>query len=297
MEQSRGILSLSSACGGKGALTSISIFANTPIFEEAAELVRPYVAEGRLRVSLHLNLVEGFPCSEREVVSQLIGDRGSFKNNFISYLNAAYGPNASGLKSQLRREIKAQIERYIAAFPEQKKALCIDTHQHIHAIPMVLQAILEATNEKGCTLASLRNPYEPFSPHLSSLNTALPPVNVLKNILIKLLLTRTGGLVPNGCKTPVFSGLLLSGRMQRLPLRTLRSFEHYSLREGKDLQVLFHPVSVPATQCLDPLNTPFSTACSSKSRDEEARYLASIARQDAALEGPTIALTAPLIMR
>ena len=52
-QQARDILALSSACGGDGALSSVSIFVNSPAFEIAADLARPHVESGALRLALH----------------------------------------------------------------------------------------------------------------------------------------------------------------------------------------------------------------------------------------------------
>ena len=42
VSQARAVLDLSSACDGQGALNSVSIFANSPAFEESAALARRY---------------------------------------------------------------------------------------------------------------------------------------------------------------------------------------------------------------------------------------------------------------
>ena len=49
VEQSKAILELSDACGGHGALSSMSMFANSPAFSECAELVRPFVDAGKIK--------------------------------------------------------------------------------------------------------------------------------------------------------------------------------------------------------------------------------------------------------
>ena len=56
-QQAAEILKLSQVCGGQGALSSVSIFANSPAFEAAAEMARPYVESGKLAMALHLNPV------------------------------------------------------------------------------------------------------------------------------------------------------------------------------------------------------------------------------------------------
>ena len=81
--QAKAILSLSSSCGGSGALNSVSIFANSPAFYEAASLAQPYVRHGVLRVCLHLNLVEGPSVADPKRIPLLVNERGMFDNNFM----------------------------------------------------------------------------------------------------------------------------------------------------------------------------------------------------------------------
>ena len=52
--------------------------------------------------------------------------------------------------------------------------------------------------------------------------------------------------------------------------------EARAAEQGRDLEVLFHPISVPIEQCLDPENLPFAQACASPNRDAEAELIASL---------------------
>ena len=52
--------------------------------------------------------------------------------------------------------------------------------------------------------------------------------------------------------------------------------EARAAEQGRDLEVLFHPISVPVEQCLDPENLPFAQACASPNRDAEAELIASL---------------------
>ena len=89
VEQSKAILELSDACGGHGALSSMSMFANSPAFSECAELVRPFVDAGKIKLGLHLNIVEGHPVSNPDDVPLLVNERGTFSHSFMGYLMAS----------------------------------------------------------------------------------------------------------------------------------------------------------------------------------------------------------------
>lgn len=280
-EQAAHMLALSSACGGKGALKSVSIFANSPAFEEAVKLAAPHVAQGALDMGLHVNLVEGAPCADPATIPLLVGSRNTFCNDFVNLLVLSVGPHRAQLLEQVERECTAQLKRYLAAFPQAQGALRLDSHQHTHAIPLVLDAVLASAHSCNCTLTYLRTPAEPLRPHLASPQTRkhLSPANLAKKVLLGILCRRNRKKLPEGCATSLFCGVLLSGKMEYVTVELAQEFEKLALqraRKGKgdgSVEVLFHPVSVARSQCLDPENEPFAAACASPGRDAEARTL------------------------
>lgn len=284
--QARAILELSDMCGGHGALSSVSIFANSPAFEEAAALAAPFVSKGRLRMALHVNLVEGHPCAPASSIPLLLNDRGTFDNDFVDLLRLSHGRHRKELAQQVQCEIEAQLARYLLAFPHLREHLRIDSHQHPHAIPLVFDALLRATDAQGCTLEHLRAPVEPIEPHRVAERArkaagakdecAIPPVNRVKDALLTYLWRKNAAKVPAGCNTSLFCGVLLSGCMNRVDTPLVHAFAEAATREERDVELLFHPVSVPVAECLDPENEPFANACASASRDAEARRLMKI---------------------
>lgn len=274
LAQARAILALSSACGGAGALQSVSAFSNSPAFEDAAALAAPRVASGALRAGVHVNLVEG-PClSEPAAVPLLVDERGMFKHDFVGLWRASRGPRAEAFRAQVRHECAAQIARFVDAFPEERHRLRADSHQHPHAIPTVFDALLDAVRDCGCTLSQLRMPVEAVGPHARHGGIGrLASANLAKDALLWWLSRANWHKVPAGCATPAFCGVVLSGGMDRLDDATLQALAARAARAGRDLEVLFHPVSVPVKECLDPQNAPFAHACASPGRDAEAHWL------------------------
>lgn len=286
-EQARAILALSSACGGHGALNSVSACANSPAFEEAAALALPTVSCGALRMSIHINLVEGRPCADPSDIPLLIGPRETFRNDFMGLLRLSQGSRRNEAHRQIEQECRAQIERFLRMFPLTKGSLRVDSHQHTHAIPLVLDALLEAVRACGCTLEHLRTPVEPVRPHLTlpPARRSLTAANLAKDALLALLWRANAGKLPKGCATSLFCGILLSGRMEHADARLVRAFEAYARKQAQgrnsphaqrldgDIELLFHPVSVPIPRCLDPENEPFAAACAAPSRMAEARRL------------------------
>lgn len=274
-DQSRAILSLSKATRGHGALNSISIFANSPSFSEAASLAAPFVEGGSLHASVHLNLVEGYPCADPLSLSLLVDSRGAFCHDFVGLLRLSLGRQRQEFHRQVSCELAAQIDRFLSAFPREQQTLRADSHQHTHAIPAVFDALMDALDASNCTLGYLRTPVEPLSPHLSSLESLrrVKPVNLAKDALLSLLWHTNRMKMPQGCATALFCGVVLSGRMEQVDMDLVRSFEKLAHKRGEDLEILFHPISVPRSLCLDPQNEPFARACASPSRDAEARAI------------------------
>ena len=334
--QARAILSLSDVCGGRGALNSVSIFANSPAFEEAARLARPFVLAGRAaerrattslattqpeascraaqrsrtrgrgarrraadsRSGLHLNLVEGPCCADPTTIPLLVDERGMFRNDFVRLLMMSAGPQRRDLAAQTKIECEAQIERFLQLFPEMRDGMRIDSHQHVHAIPLVFDALLAALTARGVRVERMRLPSEPLGPHRRCGTLALSgTANRAKALLLTRLCRRVHARVPDGCATPVFCGVVLSGKMSCATPQLARAFEeeasclaavraardrHPLLPEDAQVEMLFHPVSVPVEECLDPLNAPFASACASPERDEEAQTIRRFACEEPA---------------
>lgn len=286
-EQAHDILALSSACGGKGALGSVSIFANSPAFDAAAALARPFVQTGKLKIGLHLNLVEGYPVAPASDVPLLVNDRGAFRHNFMGLLLESKGVHRRAFAQQVEKECSAQLERFLQAFPAKKTALRADSHQHTHAIPAITNALVRAAEKLGCTFEHLRAPVEPLAPHKaaailrSELEPGKPdpritPDNRAKVVLLNKLWNGRKGGAGLGVPFSLFCGVALSAHMDEMDEELVRAFAQSAAKLGIGAEVLFHPISVPVSQCLDPENTPFAQACASAARDREAKTLVAL---------------------
>ena len=280
-EQARRILALGDACGGMGAISSISIFANSPAFEASAEAARPFVSAGALRIGVHVNLVEGpaaSPLHKRGRKGGLADARGMLALDFVSLLKTSLStlPERRELYREVYDECRAQIALFCSAFPEERGRLRIDSHQHVHMIPLVYDAMMHAAASCGCTVAELRIPFEAALPHLGGAGGIgrLASANGVKDALLGLLSLRARRHVPQGCRVPAFCGVVLSGRMHEADVRLIGRMEDIAARRGRDLEVLLHPVSMRRADCLDPAKTAFADACCAPGRDAEAAFAA-----------------------
>ena len=98
----------------------------------------------------------------------------------------------------------------------------------------------------------------------------------MKDALLALLAPHCREDLEEGSHVADFSGIVLSGRMQKTTLDLIADMEARAAEQGRDLEVLFHPISVPIEQCLDPENLPFAQTCASPNRDAEAKLIASL---------------------
>ena len=124
-QQAEAILELNSSWNSKGTLNSISIFANSPYFIDSCKLIQPFVQRNEIALSLHINLVEGSPCTDADTIPILVNKRGTFKNNFATLLLFSLSPYRKQLYRAIVKECTAQINRYLEVFPEQRAKLSL----------------------------------------------------------------------------------------------------------------------------------------------------------------------------
>lgn len=288
LEQSRRILDCSSACGGRGALTGISLLVNGPDAAACAELLKPYRTS--LLISLHTNLVEGPCCADPSDIPLLVDDRNMFALSYGRMLAGSFGPGSRELERQVALEIGAQLDRFLAFFPELRGRLRIDSHQHFHLIPCVFRALSTAIASRGCTVEFVRIPAEPLTPFLAAPDAIrrVPPINWVKHALLNALWALDKRADPAFAreasgKSAVFCGINLGGHMTLENVQSaLPSFEAYAARHARDLELLFHPGPIDrAEDSLDPELTGFVQAETSPYRWKEHEALQALGQRTA----------------
>lgn len=277
-EQSARILACSSACGGEGALNSLSILVNAPRFAECADLLDE--CEQRLLTSLHFNVVEGICCADPALIPSLVDEQGMFNRGFAGLLLASLGDTRKELRAQLEIEAGAQLDAYLDRFPSARKHLRLDSHQHFHLIPVVWDALLTAARSRECVIEFVRIPAEPIIPFLQTpqMLFKVPPVNWVKHWLLNFLwrfrkkqATREGITQ----RSAVFCGINFSGCMDPDRVQAvLPAFERYAAKRGKTLELLFHPGGYQnPSDALNPALDGFVAFYTSPNRDAEASAL------------------------
>ncbi len=124
-----------------------------PAAAEAVALARRLP---RLRVGLHLNLVDGAPVLPAKTVPELVDRAGRFDENLVrAGCRFFFSPRA-------RRQLAAEIRAQFAAFRATGLALDhVNAHRHMHVHPTVAGLVLRIGCEFG--LRAMRVPDEPFA--------------------------------------------------------------------------------------------------------------------------------------
>lgn len=277
--QSQRILDCSSACGGHGALNSLSIMANSHAFDECADMLEPFM--DRLHVTLHVNVVEGPCCANPSDIPLLVDDDGIFCLSFAQMLSMSWFSNTAkkeALHRQLVCEVGAQLDKFLARWPQMKDHLRIDSHQHFHLIPTLFHAVLEVIQSRGCTLEFMRIPAEPLTPFVQtpSIWFKIPAINWIKHWLLNYLWRLDKKYFPDyQTKSAVFCGINFSGHMT--PDRVFALYPRlldYAQTHHMELEMLFHPGGFddPAL-AMNPRLSGFVAFYTSPLRHEEARSL------------------------
>jgi chitin disaccharide deacetylase len=166
----------------------------------------------RLKVGLHLALVDAKPVLPPSTVPDLVDERGRFRAT-IALAGAAmfFLPH---VRRQMRAEVRAQFEAFRAT------GLTLDhvtAHKHFHLHPSILSAILELAEEFGAP--AVRAPVEPRSvltriegarPGLTA--SALAPLARVQRARLK----RAGVAAPDQVFGLAWSGAMIPSRLAAL---------------------------------------------------------------------------------
>jgi chitin disaccharide deacetylase len=135
-------------------VTSATLMAQGAEFDEAVRLAQSCPS---LSVGCHVVLIGGSPVLPPQEVPSLVSDQagqGGFRDGWGGFASAALGGRL------MAREIEAEATAQIRKLQSAGIAVThVDTHQHVHIFPQVLQPVLQAA--KACGVRAVRNPFEP----------------------------------------------------------------------------------------------------------------------------------------
>ena len=135
-----------------GALSSATLMANGPAFEDAVAIA---LRNPSLGVGCHVVFTDGVPLSLPQSIPSLLGPDGtSFRPSLLAFAAAA---TCGKLRpDDVRTEAIAQIRKLQGAGIA---VTHIDTHKHAHLFPAVIRPLLEAARQTS--VHAVRNPFEP----------------------------------------------------------------------------------------------------------------------------------------
>ena len=181
-----------------GILTAASLMVAAPATEAAVRLA---LTLPKLRVGLHLVLVDGAAVLPRRLIPALVDSSGRFLSSML--FNSICFVASRRVRAQLAAEIRAQFE----AFARTGLALDhVNAHKHFHLHPTILEMVLRIGSEFGNI--AVRVPQEPLwfakrSGAAASTALLLPWLALMRRRL------SAGGMI---CNDQVF-GVACSGRL------------------------------------------------------------------------------------
>jgi predicted glycoside hydrolase/deacetylase ChbG (UPF0249 family) len=135
-----------------GALTSATLMATGPAFDDAVAIVR---ANPTLGVGCHITLVDAIPVAHPQSIPTLIGADGkTLRSSIVDFAQALLRGDVR--EDDIEREALAQIQKLQRAGID---VTHIDTHKHTHIFPAVARPLLHLAERTS--IGAIRNPFEP----------------------------------------------------------------------------------------------------------------------------------------
>ncbi len=255
-------------CIKEGVVNKVSVLPNGEITDFKERLS----AYG-VKLSLHLNLVEGYPLSNQNDVGLLLNEKGCFRYSFIGLLLLSLSSKRKKLQQQLYREIKSQLQFWKQQMGDEG-TISIDSHQHTHMIPLVFHTLMQVILDEGLQVDYLRIPTEPVLPYLTSpdLYFSYPPSGLLKQWLLNFFaVINRREFQKLGIPTPYFMGAVFSGRLNEENVRKiLPKYRKLAEKKGKHIEIGFHPGYMePGETLMEGTQKSFQTFYFSKRRKME----------------------------
>ena len=193
----------------RGILTATSLMVAAPA---AADAVARAKAMPRLRVGLHIVLVEGQPMLPPSAVPDLVDGTGHFRTDM------ARAGAAMFFRPRVRRQLAEEIAAQFDAFRATGLRLDhVNTHKHFHLHPTVASTILKIGKRQG--MRAMRVPLEPRRVLAAAEPGAAPARATVTGPWARWLrhrLTAAGLLTPDRVFGLAWSGAMTTARLKGL---------------------------------------------------------------------------------
>jgi hopanoid biosynthesis associated protein HpnK len=213
-----------------GILTSTTLMANAPAFEDAVQRAR---ANPKLGVGCHLVLAGGPPVAAPQDVPSLVDKNGRMPSSLGGFVaRVSYGAIRA---EDIDRELRAQIGKIRGAGIEPTH---LDTHKHTHAHPRVMEVLAQVAQDLGIT--RVRKPAEYLRDSWKAVcgESGASPKQLAAVAAVRLLSSNFDSISKkHGLRSPdTFLGVAATGLLGPEPLCHLID----TLPEGQT-EIMLHP--------------------------------------------------------
>ncbi len=213
-----------------GILTSATLMANGPAFDDAVERAH---ANPKLGIGCHLVLTGGFSVAPSEEIPSLADAEGRLPRSLGALV--ARVSVGSVRTNEIERELRAQLEKIRRAGIGLSH---VDTHKHTHVHPRVMGAVGRVAQEFGIT--RVRNPIENLGDSWRTARSENAPLvgNMAASLSVKAVGSWFNAIARKyGLRSPEhFLGLAITGRVSAAALCRLID----TLPEGRT-EIMVHP--------------------------------------------------------
>ena len=208
-----------------GVLTSATLMADGPAFDDAVAIARNMPTLG---VGCHVVLVDGTPVSPLHEIPTLLGPNGrTFRASLLDFVRDLYLGHID--EAEIAHEAQAQLQKLQRAGID---VTHLDTHKHTHVFPPVARALVDLVNKSS--VGSMRLPFEPaFSRKISHSTTT----RRLQMALLERLRPEFQLLAANTLTTDGTLGIAATGTLDSDTLHRLLN----ALPDGRLFELVCHP--------------------------------------------------------
>jgi hopanoid biosynthesis associated protein HpnK len=213
-----------------GILTSATLMANGPAFDDAVERAKSCPSLG---IGCHLVLTGGFSVAPRNEIPSLADREGRLPESLAALVTRL--SIGSIRTKEMERELRAQLEKIRLAGI---KLTHVDTHKHTHVHPRVMSAVGRVAREFGIT--RVRNPVENLRDSWRTARSENAPLvgNMAASLAVRSVGSWFRSIARKNrlCWPDHFLGLALTGRMSAAALCRLID----TLPDGRT-EIMTHP--------------------------------------------------------
>lgn len=240
-------------CINLGSVNGTSIMPDSPYFEECMEILKDECKKP-VFLSVHLDLITGRALSG---VSVLTDKEGFFNITWLKFILISLIPfYRTKYRNAVKRELSLQIDRCLPYMDQ--RGIRIDSHRHIHMVPMIFGVIMELIREKGLKLDYIRitkddlrlykglkgfDHFQPFGLIKSLLLILFSDID-----LIRFRRELSGHTADFGCI--LFSGKMTENNM----LRVLSAKKRSKALSGRNMEIMVHPYLIKDSSEIDSIH-------------------------------------------